>query len=106
MKLAAVLIALVTWASAPAQAADAPPGEGKARASKQAQKPGKAAARLAETKKYVIENAAKTAATIKRNAASLAKRLSPDPKAASAATQAQGAAGAKDPKPRPSKQRE
>lgn len=106
MGLAAVLIALITWTAAPASAADAPPAEGKARASKQAQKPGKAAALLAETRKYVTENAAKTAATIKRNAATLAKRVSPEPKGASAATKSQGKSAAKEPKPQSSKQRE
>jgi hypothetical protein len=75
---AAIATMLFAWASPEACAADKPK-TAKAKESKAAQKPAKSGSLFADTKKYLADNAAKTAEIIKKNTSKLTKSVSSDP---------------------------
>jgi hypothetical protein len=75
---AAIVTALFASASPEAYAADKPKTD-KAKESKAAQKPAKSGSLFADTKKYLADNAARTAEIIKKNTSKLSKSVSSDP---------------------------
>jgi hypothetical protein len=77
----AVLIvgSLLASTSTSGLATEKPPAEGKALESKPAQTDGKSEGLFADTRKYLAENAAKTAGNVRHNASRLNKRFSSEP---------------------------